>query len=178
MGTYYSSVWHTCKALLWHSVLHFCPTYVLNRGYIRFRCQGSHHITSNITETLTQQLLSAQDMVQTTLQSGVIDKDRSTAGPSQSTLVSIEEHFPALSKRLFDKIVANEYTDFMDHVPLARGKMRSLPHHLDSQLLLVQLQDVEDFKKIIMDFSDIIIWIQCFTIYASAYNNPNVLPNS
>lgn len=90
--------------------------------------------------------------------------DRSTASSSQSTLVSIGEGLPPLPKRLFDKIGGNEYIDFGD-LPPARGKPKSLPQHLDGQLLLVQLHDVEDSKRMIADFPT---WVQCFTIYAAA----------
>ena len=101
------------------------------------------------------------------------DKEKSIT--SQSSLVSIGAGFMALPRRLFEKIGANEYIDFMD-LPPARGKPRSLPYHLDGQLLLVQLQDVEDHRRIIPDFPT---WIQCFTIYSAALclQHPQRLPH-
>ena len=100
------------------------------------------------------------------------DKEKSIT--SQSSLVLIGEGLTALPRRLFEKIGANEYIDFTD-LPPARGKPRSLPHHLDGQLLLVQLQDVEDYRRIIPDFPT---WIQCFTIYSAALclQHPQRLP--
>ena len=100
------------------------------------------------------------------------DKEKSIT--SQSSLVSIGEGLTALPRRLFEKIGANEYIDFTD-LPPARGKPRSLPHHLDGQLLLVQLQEVEDYRRIIPDFPT---WIQCFTIYSAALclQHPQRLP--
>ena len=79
-------------------------------------------------------------------------------------LVLINKGLPALLKRLLDKIGVDEYINYTD-LPPARGKLRSLPHYLDSQLLLVQLQDVEDSRCIISDF---LTWVQCFTVYAAA----------
>ena len=88
--------------------------------------------------------------------------------------MSIGEGLPAISRKLFEKIRNNEYIEFTD-LPPARGKHRSLLNHLEGQVLLVQLQDLEDTRRIIPDFPT---WNQCFTIFAAALvtHQPERLP--
>ena len=86
--------------------------------------------------------------------------------PTHTTrsIISINEELPAIPTKLLLKIWANEYIDFTD-LPPAKSKQRSLPHYLEGQVLLVQMQELDHTKKTIPDF---ITWAQCFALYAAA----------
>ena len=79
-------------------------------------------------------------------------------------LISINEELLAISLKLLHKTWANKYIDFAE-LPLAKSKPRSLPHYLEGQVLLVQMQELDHNKKTIPDFTT---WAQCFVLYAAA----------
>ena len=79
-------------------------------------------------------------------------------------LISINEKLLAILLKLLHKTWANKYIDFAE-LPLAKSKPRSLPHYLEGQVLLVQMQELDHNKKTIPDFT---IWAQCFVLYAAA----------
>ena len=89
--------------------------------------------------------------------------------PAQSqsarALTSINPALPALSTKLLQRIWVGEYIDFAE-LPPAKSKPRSLPHYLQGQVIVVQMQELEsNSKKAITDFST---WAQCFALYSAA----------
>ena len=54
----------------------------------------------------------------------------------------------AVSKKLVQRITANEYIDFAE-LPPAKGKNRSLPHSLEGQVIVLLTQT----RKLIPDFA-------------------------
>lgn len=84
---------------------------------------------------------------------------------SQATqpLAAVGPGLPAVSKRLMEKIRANEYVDFAE-LPPAKGKSRPISQALDGQVLVVQAADLLQTRKVIPDFAT---WSQCFALYAA-----------
>ena len=82
---------------------------------------------------------------------------------SSSALVSIGEGLPALSQRLIEKIKAGEYVDFSD-LPPAKGKSRSSANDWDTRVLLLQVQQSDNPRRLIPDFPT---WAQCFALFAA-----------
>ena len=78
--------------------------------------------------------------------------------------MSINEGLPALPTKLLHKIWANEYVDFSE-LPPAKSKPRALPHYLEGRVLLVQMQELDNSRRAIPDFTT---WAQCFALYAAA----------
>lgn len=78
-------------------------------------------------------------------------------------LTSISAGLPALPTKLLNRIWANEYIDFAE-LPLAKGRQRSLPNYLESQILLVHMHELDNTKKI----PDFETWAQCFALYSAA----------
>ena len=75
-------------------------------------------------------------------------------------LVTAEAGLPALPKKLVEKIIANEYIDFGE-LPPAKGKVRALPAGLEGQVVLIQVADLTQSKKLIPDLAT---WVQCFAL--------------
>ena len=50
-------------------------------------------------------------------------------------------------------------------LPPAKSRPRPIPHHMEGRVLLVQLQELENHRRAIPDFTT---WAQCFAIYAAA----------
>ena len=69
----------------------------------------------------------------------------------------------ALPKKLVKKIKANEYTDFTE-LPPAKGKSCPIPQSLEGQVLVVQVADLLQARKIIPDLAT---WLQCFALYVA-----------
>ena len=85
--------------------------------------------------------------------------------PLQRAMTSINSALPALPTKLLHRIWAGEYIDFGD-LPPARSKPRSLPHYLQGQVLVLQMQELEgNCKRAIPDFTT---WAQCFALYTAA----------
>lgn len=84
--------------------------------------------------------------------------------PQPRAVISINEGLPALPTKLLHRIWANEYIDFTE-LPPAKSKPRSLPHYLEGRVLLIQMQELDNNKKAIPDFTS---WAQCFALYAAA----------
>lgn len=88
-----------------------------------------------------------------------------------SAMVSIGQSLPSLPRRLVEQIKAGEFIDFSE-LPPAKGTVAPTRH---SQIVLVQLQDLDRQRKLIPDF---ITWSQCFAIYTAVLGSdqPNRLP--
>ena len=79
---------------------------------------------------------------------------------SSPALVSIGEGLPALSQRLIEKIKAGECVD----LPPAKGKSRSSANDWDTRVLLLQVQQTDNPRRLIPDFPT---WAQCFALFAA-----------
>ena len=77
--------------------------------------------------------------------------------------ISIGEGLPALSHRLIEKIKAGEYVDFSE-LPPAKGKGRASSQDWDSRILFLQVQQIENPRRLIPDFPT---WAQCFALFAT-----------
>lgn len=78
-------------------------------------------------------------------------------------LVSVGQGFPALPRKLVERIRANEFVDFAD-LPPAKGKGRPAAHTLEGQVLVVQAADLLQTRRIIPDLAT---WSQCFALYVA-----------
>lgn len=78
-------------------------------------------------------------------------------------MVPTGDGLPALSRKIVEKILANDYVEFSE-LPPAKGKVRALNHSLEGQVILVQAEDLLRSKKLIPDLAT---WVQCFTIYVA-----------
>ena len=84
--------------------------------------------------------------------------------PSTSNkLVLVAPGLLSVSQKVIDKIKRGEYIDF-NELPPARGLSKSLPPHLEGQLVIVQADDLVVSRKLIPNFET---WSQCFAIYAA-----------
>ena len=84
-------------------------------------------------------------------------------GPSTSSqsLVNIGPGLPALSRRVIDRIRANEFVDFTE-LPQAKGKSRPPPQVGEGQIAFVQAADLAPTRRTIPDLAT---WLQCFGLY-------------
>lgn len=73
-----------------------------------------------------------------------------------SSLVSIGQLLSLLPQKLIQQIKAGKFVDFLD-LPLTKGRQLA-PTNYNSQLVLVQLQDMEQQSRLILDF---LTWSQC-----------------
>ena len=91
----------------------------------------------------------------------------------QPSLVSIGQSLPLLPRKLIQQIKAGEYVDFSE-LPPAKGRQLAPPNYM-SQLVLVQLHEVERQRKLIPDF---LTWSQCFAIYTAVLgrDQPHRIP--
>ena len=78
--------------------------------------------------------------------------------------VLVAPGLPSVPQKVIDKIKRGEYIDF-NELPPARGLSKSLPLHLEGQLVIVQADDLAVSRKLIPNFET---WSQCFAIYAAA----------
>ena len=76
---------------------------------------------------------------------------------------SVGTGFPALTKKMIEKIRANKYIDFAE-LPPAKGKSRLLPQILDGQVVVVQAADLLQARKVIPNLAT---WSQCFALYVA-----------
>ena len=77
--------------------------------------------------------------------------------------VLVAPGLPSIPQKVIDKIKRGEYIDF-NELPPARGLSKSLPPHLEGQLVIVQADDLAVSRKLIPNFET---WSQCFAIYAA-----------
>ena len=77
--------------------------------------------------------------------------------------VSVGLGLPAITKKLLQKIRANEYVDFGE-LPPAKGKTKSVPQSLEGQVIVIQAAELYKQRKIIPDLAT---WVQCFALYAT-----------
>ena len=82
------------------------------------------------------------------------------AAPS---MAATGEGLPSLPKRCVKKILAGEFIDFAE-LPPAKGKVKSIPHAMEGQIVVIQAADLAESRKLIPDLAT---WIQCFSIYAA-----------
>ena len=68
-----------------------------------------------------------------------------------------------LSKKLLEKIQAEEYVDF-NELPPAKGKGRSMAKAWEGQVVVVQAADLVQTRNIIPDLAT---WIQCAALYVA-----------
>ena len=103
---------------------------------------------------------------------GKEELEPSTVQPQ--AMVSTGMGLAALPRKLVRKIKANEYIDFTE-LPPAKGKARPIPQSLEGQVLVVQVADLLQAKKIIPDLA---IWLQCFALYVAtlAPSQPSRVP--
>ena len=59
---------------------------------------------------------------------------------------------PLLPKKLVDKILAGEYVDFAE-LPPARVKARAVPQALEGQIVVVQVADLLQSRRVIPDLA-------------------------
>ena len=78
------------------------------------------------------------------------------------SMVTTGEGLPSLPKKCVEKIRAGEFLDFAE-LPLAKGKVKSIPHAAEGQIVVIQAADLMESRKLIPDLAT---WIQCFSIYA------------
>ncbi len=90
-------------------------------------------------------------------------KSSSTPETTAKPLVSVGPGLPAISRRIWERIRANEFVDFME-LPPARGKAKPLSQDLDGHILVVQAADLAHTRKVIPDLST---WLQCFALYTA-----------
>ena len=79
-------------------------------------------------------------------------------------LVQMGCGLPALSKKLIEKIEAEEYIDFCE-LPPAKGKGRSMAQAFDGQIVVVQAADLMQSRRLIPDLAT---WMQCFGLFTTA----------
>ena len=95
-------------------------------------------------------------------------------GAKSQSLVAPRTGLAALPRKLVEKIQANEYIDFNDLSP-AKGRSKVLSQMLVGQVILVQLADLVQSRKIIPDLST---WLQCYSLYVAvvAGSQPERIP--
>ena len=71
-------------------------------------------------------------------------------------------------RKLIQQIKAREFTDFAE-LPPAKGR-QTTPAKYNIQILFVQLQDVGQQQKFILDY---LTWSRCFTIYMAVLGTEN-----
>ena len=77
-----------------------------------------------------------------------------------------------LPKKLIARVLANEYIDFSE-LPLVKGKGRPMPQSLEGQVIVVQVAELLQARRII---SNLATWMQCFSIYAAVVPHKTELP--
>ena len=60
-------------------------------------------------------------------------------------------------------VLTGEFIDFAE-LPPAKGKVKSIPHAMEGQIVVIQAADLAESRKLIPDLAT---WIQCFSIYAA-----------
>ena len=90
------------------------------------------------------------------------------------SLVPIGQGFPALLRKLVERIRSNEYVDFME-LPPAKGRSRPLAQAAEGQIVVVQEADMTSSRRIIPDLA---MWLQCFGLYVAvlAPQQPHRVP--
>ena len=91
----------------------------------------------------------------------------STIPSSANKPVLVVPGLPSVPQKVIDKIKRGEYIDF-NELPPARGLSKSLPPHLEGQLVIVQADDLAVSRKLIPNFET---WSQCFAIYVCCGQN-------
>ena len=79
------------------------------------------------------------------------------------SMAAMGEGLLSLPKRCVENILAGEFIDFAE-LPPAKGKVKSIPHAMEGQIVVIQAADLAQSRKLI---SDLATWIQCFSIYAA-----------
>ena len=80
-------------------------------------------------------------------------------GAKQFALVQVSR----LTRKLVEKIQANEYMEFADLIP-AGGRSRVPTPQGDRQIMVIQAADLMTTRKVIPDLAT---WLQCFVVYVA-----------
>ncbi len=74
----------------------------------------------------------------------------SSRAPARSQTVCIGAGLPSITRKLAEKIQANEYVEFADLIP-AGGRSRVPTPHGDGQIMVIQAADLMTTRKVIPD---------------------------
>ena len=66
-----------------------------------------------------------------------------------SSMVATGECLPSLPKKCVEKILAREFIDFAELLP-AKGKVKLIPHIVEGQIVLIQVADMMESRKLIL----------------------------
>ncbi len=80
---------------------------------------------------------------------------------ARSPMVSLGAGLPPISKKLVERMQADEYIEFSE-LPPAKGKGRLNTQHGDNHLVVVQAADLLQSKRVIPDLAT---WSQCYVLY-------------
>lgn len=78
-------------------------------------------------------------------------------------MVSVGMGLPSLPKKMVDRIQENEYIDLAE-LPPARGKSHPTPQAMDRQVIVVQVADLLQARRVI---PDLVTWSQCYALYVA-----------
>ena len=83
-------------------------------------------------------------------------KQKSETSKITHSMVTTGEGLPSLPKKCVEKILAGEFIDFAE-LPPAKGKVKSIPHTVEGQIVVIQAADLMESRKLIPDLAT---WIQ------------------
>ncbi len=84
-------------------------------------------------------------------------------------MVSLGAGLPPISKKLMERMQANEYIDFSE-LPPAKGKGKLNTQHGDNQIVVVQAADLMQTRRVIPDLAT---WSQCYALYMTVLSGSN-----
>ena len=87
----------------------------------------------------------------------------SSRAPARSQTVCIGAGLSSITRKLVEKIQANEYVEFADLIP-AGGRSRVPTPQGDGQIMVIQAADLMTTRKVIPDLAT---WLQCFAVYVA-----------
>ena len=88
-------------------------------------------------------------------------EDGSVPLKAAQPLMTVGAGLVVLPRKKVEKILSNEYVDFME-LPPAKGKSRPVPQSMEGQV--IEAADLMATKKIIPKLA---VWSQCFSLYAA-----------
>ena len=116
-------------------------------------------LTSNVATVATPQTQPV--VVQSDLAALLSQQGNVPAASNKHVLIS--PGLPTVAQRLIDHIKTGEYIDF-NELPPARGLSKSVPSHLEGQVVVIQANELAASRKLIPNFET---WWQCFALYAA-----------
>ena len=125
-------------------------------------------LLDNHVHRFTEQGLRAQqheisEVASSERRSASMSADQYLQQLSSPSLIPSGEGLPALSHRIVEKIKAGEYVDFSE-LPPAKGKGRTSSNDWDARVLLLQVQQTDNPRRLIPDFPT---WAQCFALFTA-----------